>query len=111
MPFVAAVQTTEDGRPHLPCISPRPFTHAAMEDFMARRTALPLTLVSDGLNCFKVLTSAGAARWSVHPGVRSWGIWVAELHCQSGVRRSRQTLAGPHAAGDSVDTIAGRVNL
>ena len=31
-----------------------------MEEFLARHTALPLTLVSDGLNCFQVASSAGA---------------------------------------------------
>jgi transposase-like protein len=61
VPFVAAVQTTEGGQPHLACLSPRPFTNAAMEDFIARHTALPLTLISDGLGCFKVATSMGAA--------------------------------------------------
>jgi ribosomal protein L37AE/L43A len=60
VPFVAAVQTTEDGRPHLACLSPRPFTNAALEDFIVTHTALPLTLVSDGLNCFKVAASLGA---------------------------------------------------
>ena len=60
VPFVAAVQTTEDGQPHLACLSARPFTNAAMEDFIAQHTVLPLTLVSDGLNCFQVATSAGA---------------------------------------------------
>jgi hypothetical protein len=60
VPFVAAVQTTEDGLPHLACLSPRPFTNQAMEEFLARHTALPLTLVSDGLNCFQVASSAGA---------------------------------------------------
>ncbi len=60
VPFVAAVQTTESGLPHLVCLSPRPFTKQAMEGFMARHTALPLTLVSDGLNCFTVAASMGA---------------------------------------------------
>jgi transposase-like protein len=60
VPFVAAVQTTEDGLPHLACLSPRPFTNKAMEEFLGRHTALPLTLVSDGLNCFQVASSAGA---------------------------------------------------
>ena len=60
VPFVAAVQTTEGGQPHLVCLSPRPFTNEAMQDFMARHTALPLTLVSDGLNCFQVAASMGA---------------------------------------------------
>ena len=36
------------------------FTDAAMADFIASHTGLPLTLVSDGLNGFQVATSAGA---------------------------------------------------
>jgi ribosomal protein L37AE/L43A len=61
VPFVAAVQTTEDGLPHLACLSPRPFTNEAVQEFIARHTALPLTLVSDGLGCFKVAAGMGAA--------------------------------------------------
>ncbi len=60
VPFVAAVQTTEDGKPHLACLAPRPFTKAALEDFFATSTALPLTVVSDGLGCFTVASSLGA---------------------------------------------------
>lgn len=60
VPFVAAVQTTEDGLPHLVCLSPRRFTNKSIEEFQARHTALPLTLVSDGLHCFEVAASAGA---------------------------------------------------
>ena len=60
VPFVAAIQTTEDGRPHLACLSPRTFTKASLEEFFARSTALPLTVVSDGLSCFAVATSLGA---------------------------------------------------
>ena len=60
VPFVAAVQTTEDGRPHLVCLSPRRFTKEAVEDFLATHTVLPLTLVSDGLGCFTVAKGLGA---------------------------------------------------
>lgn len=60
VPFVAAVQTTEDGLPHLICLSPRRFTNKSIEEFLARHTALPLTLVSDGLHCFEMAASAGA---------------------------------------------------
>jgi hypothetical protein len=60
VPFVAAVQTSDEGWPHLACLSQRPFTNEAMNEFIARHTALPLTLVSDGLHCFQVATSAGA---------------------------------------------------
>lgn len=60
VPFVVAVQTTEDGRPHLACLSARPFTKASLEDFIATSMALPLTVVSDGLGCFTVAASMGA---------------------------------------------------
>jgi transposase-like protein len=60
VPFVAAVQTTEDGLPHLVCLSSRRFTNKSIEDFVARHTVLPLTLVSDGLHCFEVAACAGA---------------------------------------------------
>jgi ribosomal protein L37AE/L43A len=61
VPFVAAVQTTEDGLPHLACLSPRRFTSEAIEEFLATHTVLPLTLVSDGLGCFTVATGLGAS--------------------------------------------------
>jgi ribosomal protein L37AE/L43A len=60
VPFVTAVQTTEGGKPHLACLSVRPFTKAALEDFFAAHTVLPLTVVSDGLACFTVAESLGA---------------------------------------------------
>ena len=69
VPFVAAVQTTEDGRPHLVCPSPRRFTNEAVEDFLATHMALPLTLVSDGLGCFTVAKGLGA--WCERPGGQS----------------------------------------
>ncbi len=68
VPFVAAVQTTEDGLPHLACLSSRPFTKAALQDFVATSMALPLTLVSDGLGCFTVAASMGAVHDRVVTG-------------------------------------------
>lgn len=61
VPFVAAVQTTETGQPHLACLSQRPFTKESLEDFFAHSTVLPLTVVSDGLGCFTVASSLGAS--------------------------------------------------
>jgi len=58
--FVAAVQTTEDGQAVLACLSPRPFTKEALEDFMGQSLVLPLTLVSDGLGCFTAVAGLGA---------------------------------------------------
>jgi ISXO2-like transposase domain/Transposase zinc-ribbon domain len=60
VPFVAAVQTTESGQPELVCLSQQPFTKAAMQEFADRSLMLPLTLVSDGLQCFEVAGKIGA---------------------------------------------------
>lgn len=59
VPFVAAVQTTEDSRAHLAYMSARPFTEEAMKEFIATNMGLPLTVVSDGLGCFTVAASMG----------------------------------------------------
>lgn len=58
--FVAAVQTTNDGKPALVCFSLQPFTKEAMKTFAARSLMLPLSLVSDGLNCFEIGSEIGA---------------------------------------------------
>ena len=61
VPFVAAVQTTEAGHPHLVCFSQRPFTKEAFGEFLAKSTVLPLTVVSDGLGCFMISAEQGAS--------------------------------------------------
>lgn len=62
VPFVAAVQTTEDGQAVLVCLSLRPFTNQAMTEFAKRSLVRPLTVVSDGLTCF----TAMAAHAGIH---------------------------------------------
>jgi transposase-like protein len=59
VPFVCAVQTTEDGQAVRACLSLRPFTNEAMIEFAAQSLALPLTVVSDGLPCFAALAADG----------------------------------------------------
>jgi hypothetical protein len=59
VPFVAAVQTTESGKPVFACFSQRPFTNESMEEFAAKSLVLPLTVVSDGLACFAAVAGAG----------------------------------------------------
>jgi len=61
VPFVAAVQTTESGLPHLACFSQRSFSKESLREFMSTSIALPATVVSDGLNCFTVAVEMGAA--------------------------------------------------
>jgi len=81
VPFVAAVQTTEDGRPYLACLSPRPFTKQALEDFFARSSALPLTVVSDGLGCFTVAASLGACHDRTVTGGGKASVALEQFRC------------------------------
>ena len=59
VPFIAAVQTTDRGRPLLACFAQVPFTKQAFEDFAAKSLMRPLTVVSDGLGCFIAAETAG----------------------------------------------------
>ena len=59
VPFIAAVQTTEDGKPVRACFVQCSFTKEAVEKFAAKSLARPLTVVSDGLGCFTAATGAG----------------------------------------------------
>ena len=52
VPFIAAVQTTEAGKPVLACFAQAPFTKQAVDAFVATSLVRPLTVVSDGLHCF-----------------------------------------------------------
>lgn len=60
VPFVAAVQTTEDGRPLYACLSQQPPTLEAMAAFAASHIAPSATVVSDGLWCFGAAALVGA---------------------------------------------------
>ena len=59
VPFIAAVQTTEDGKPVLACFAQAPFTTEAVQNFAAKSLARPITVVSDGLGCFTAAERAG----------------------------------------------------
>jgi ribosomal protein L37AE/L43A len=60
VPFVAAVQTTEDGRPVYACLRPQRPTRQAMAAFAASHIAPSAIVVSDGLRCFMAATLIGA---------------------------------------------------
>ena len=59
VPFVTAVQTTESGEAQYVCLAQVPFTKAAVQAFVDKCLARPLTVVSDGLSCFTVTADAG----------------------------------------------------
>jgi CheY-like chemotaxis protein len=98
VPFVVAVQTTEDGQPHLACLSARPFTKASLETFISTSMVLPLTVVSDGLNCFTVAASMGA----VHD---------REVTGGQGQRLEREVPSGQHADRQHQDGTDGHLPL
>ena len=68
VPFIAAVQTTNDGQPVLVCFAQAPFTKKALSDFATKSLARPLTVVSDGLVCFTALQEAGVHEVTVTGG-------------------------------------------
>ena len=68
VPFVLAVQTTDDGRPHQVCAAQLPFRRSAIAEFCDAHLLRPLTVVSDGLDCF-----AAAARAGVHQRIVTGG--------------------------------------
>jgi ribosomal protein L37AE/L43A len=99
IPFVAAVQTTEAGDPHLVCLSQRPFTKQAMDGFLARSTALPLTLVSDGLGCFAVSADHGAVHDRTVTGGGKASMEIQKLRCVNTVLGNLKTaLTGTYHA-------------
>ena len=59
VPFVFAVQTTGDGKPHQVCTAQLPFRRGAIAEFCGNHLLRPLTVVSDGLDCFNVAAQAG----------------------------------------------------
>ena len=59
IPFVVAVQTTASGLIDRVCMAQLPFRRTAIQDFVQAHTARPLTVVSDGLDCFVAARSAG----------------------------------------------------
>ena len=59
VPFIAVVQTTEDGQPVLACFAPKPFTKQAVRECAAKSLMLPLTVVSDDLRAFTATETAG----------------------------------------------------
>jgi hypothetical protein len=60
VPFIAAVQTTAEGKPVLACLSPQPLTSEAVAIFAARSLSPSASVVSDGLWCFRGVTIIGA---------------------------------------------------
>jgi transposase-like protein len=75
VPFVLAVQTTGDGLPHQVCTAALPFRRQALAEFCTRHLLRPLTVVSDGLDAFRM-----AARAGVHQRIVTRGGKASATH-------------------------------
>lgn len=63
--FVAAVQTTGDGKPVVACFALIPFTKEAVEAWAKKALASSAQVLSDGLGCFRGVTASGAAHSAI----------------------------------------------
>ncbi len=77
IPFVLAVQTFRDGSPHRVCTAQLPFRRRAVADFCQRHLVRPVTVVSDGLDAFRVAADAG-----VHQRIVTGGGKASAKHPQ-----------------------------
>ncbi len=68
VPFIAAVQTTPDGKPQFMCLRQQPFTNDEVAVFAASSIAPTATVVSDGLWCFGAVQIVGATHERVVTG-------------------------------------------
>lgn len=59
IPFVLAVRTTAKGLPHQVCTAQLPFRRQAIAEFCQRHLIRPLTVVSDGLDAFRMAAESG----------------------------------------------------
>ena len=89
--FVAAVQTTEDGKPVVACFVRIPFTKEAVEAWAKKALAPSAQVLSDGLGCFRGVTASGASHSAIimnggtgreaaqHPAFRAVNTVLANL--------------------------------
>ena len=68
-PFVAAVETTEDGKPHQIILRRvKAFSKFALRKLASTALASDVEVVSDGLACFAAVTEAGCAHTAIKTG-------------------------------------------
>lgn len=100
VPFIAAVQTTESGKPVLACFAQVPFTKQAIEEFSAKSLVRPLTVVSDGLGCFLATERAGVHERIVTGGGKA-SVKLPQLQAVNTVLSNLKTaMAGTYHAID-----------
>ncbi|MDQ3267309.1 MAG: transposase, partial [Pseudomonadota bacterium] len=63
--FIAASQTTEDGKPVVACFARIPFTKEAVEAWAKKALVPSAQVLSDGLGCFRGITASGATHFAI----------------------------------------------
>lgn len=80
MSFIAAVQTTDTGRPLRVCLKKLEFTKEAIAEWAKTTLAASARVVSDGLWCFRAVTAAGAAHERTVTGGGPSSVKLEQFH-------------------------------
>ena len=101
VPFIAAVQTTPDGKPQFMCLRQQPFTNEEVAVFAASSIAPSATVVSDGLWCFGAVQIVGAAHERVVTGGGKASTALPQLRAVNTVLGNlKRALGGTYHAFD-----------
>jgi transposase-like protein len=77
--FIAAVQTTETGKPLKVCLKRLEFTKEAIAGWATTALAASAHVVSDGLWCFRAVTAAGASQERIVTGGGAASVKLEQL--------------------------------
>ena len=101
VPFVAAVQTTPDGRPQVGCLPQQAFTNEGVGEFAARAIAPSATVASDGLWCFGAVRLISADYERVVTAGGKTSATLQQLRAVNGfLGNLKRSLDGTHLAID-----------
>jgi len=101
VPFIAAVQTTPQGKPVCACFAPQPFTTESVALFAASSLAPTAQVVSDGLWCFGAVKLIGAEHERVVTGGGAASIKLPQFKAINTVLGNLKTaLKGTYHAFD-----------
>ena len=104
-PFLAAVETTHDGKPHrIKLCRVEGFTKVAISKFAARRLQMGCEVVSDGLSCFTGVSDAGCLHQPILTGSGSVAVekvafkWVNTVlgNVKSAITGTYRSIASQH---------------
>jgi hypothetical protein len=79
VPLVAAVQTTDKGKPVVACLSRQPYTREGIAEFAAEHIASSATVVSDGLWTYRAVALIGAEHQRLLTGGTKAGVKMPQF--------------------------------